>query len=121
MPRLKLTRKAQQQVIGGIRTGADLALCAKALGISASTISKLVARDPRFADEVREAREFANDVVEKRLFDRTKISDTACIFWLKNRRPQNWRDRSALELTGRDGGPILTSTAKEALRAKLLR
>lgn len=31
---------------------------------------------------------------------------TACIFWLKNRRPDLWRDR--VEHTGRDGGPIET-------------
>lgn len=29
---------------------------------------------------------------------------TACIFWLKNRRPDLWRDR--VEHTGRDGGPM---------------
>ena len=31
---------------------------------------------------------------------------TAAIFWLKNRRPDLWRDR--VEHTGRDGGPIET-------------
>lgn len=29
---------------------------------------------------------------------------TACIFWLKNRRPKEWRDRQ--EHTGSDGGPL---------------
>jgi hypothetical protein len=29
---------------------------------------------------------------------------TAMIFWLKNRRPKEWRDRT--EYTGADGGPI---------------
>lgn len=31
---------------------------------------------------------------------------TAAIFWLKNRRPAEWRDRAALELSGPDGGPV---------------
>lgn len=31
---------------------------------------------------------------------------SACIFWLKNRRPDVWRDRH--ELTGKNGGPIET-------------
>lgn len=31
---------------------------------------------------------------------------TAAIFWLKNRRRDEWRDRSTTELTGPDGGPI---------------
>lgn len=29
---------------------------------------------------------------------------TACIFWLKNRQKENWRDRH--EVTGDDGGPL---------------
>lgn len=29
---------------------------------------------------------------------------TACIFWLKNRKPQEWRDR--VEHSGADGGPV---------------
>jgi hypothetical protein len=31
---------------------------------------------------------------------------TAGIFWLKNRHPGRWRDIKAIELTGKDGGPI---------------
>lgn len=34
---------------------------------------------------------------------------TAAIFWLKNRLPQKWRDSHALELGGKDGGPIQVS------------
>ena len=31
---------------------------------------------------------------------------TAAIFWLKNRRPAEWRDKRDHELTGPDGGPM---------------
>ena len=31
---------------------------------------------------------------------------TACIFWLKNRRSDLWRDRSIHELTGKDGAEL---------------
>lgn len=44
-------------------------------------------------------------------------SDTACIFWLKNRRPDLWRDVNRTELTGRDGGPIETVTDQDRARA----
>lgn len=36
---------------------------------------------------------------------------TAAIFWLKNRRPQEWREKVQAELTGKDGGPIETAVA----------
>lgn len=35
---------------------------------------------------------------------------TACIFWLKNRKPQDWRDRK--EVTGADGGPLTVQVVK---------
>jgi transposase len=31
---------------------------------------------------------------------------TAAIFWLKNRKPAEWRDKQEFEHTGKDGGPI---------------
>ena len=42
---------------------------------------------------------------------------TAAIFWLKNRRPDLWRDKHSVEHAGPEGGPI-TMTAIEADEAK---
>ena len=33
----------------------------------------------------------------------------ACIFWLKNRQPERWRDKHDHEHTGADGGPVQVS------------
>ncbi len=41
---------------------------------------------------------------------------TAGIFWLKNRKPEDWRDR--VEHTGKDGGPIAVSDVSEAEYAR---
>ncbi len=38
---------------------------------------------------------------------------TAAIFWMKNRRPDQWRETKAVELTGKDGGPVQTTTKVE--------
>lgn len=38
---------------------------------------------------------------------------TACIFWLKNRQPEAWRDR--LEHTGKDGKPLRPPTNEDVL------
>lgn len=35
---------------------------------------------------------------------------TAMIFWLKNRKPEEWRDSRNIEHTGKDGGAIQTET-----------
>lgn len=39
---------------------------------------------------------------------------TACIFWLKNRRTKDWRDRH--ELTGADGAPFVVNIIDPTIR-----
>lgn len=38
---------------------------------------------------------------------------TAAIFWLKNRQPKKWRDRSQTEISGIDGGPLRFAAVDE--------
>lgn len=38
---------------------------------------------------------------------------TAAIFWLKNRRPQEWRDKREHEIAGKGGGPIIVKLPEE--------
>lgn len=45
----------------------------------------------------------------------------AAKLWLTNRQPTKWRDKQAVEVSGKDGGPIQTEdvSAADVLRAKL--
>jgi len=45
-------------------------------------------------------------VVTKRVVKHQVPDTTAQIFWLKNRKPNEWRDKQQTELTGKDGGAI---------------
>ncbi len=36
----------------------------------------------------------------------TPPDTTACMFWLTNREKEHWRNKTAQEVTGKDGGPI---------------
>jgi hypothetical protein len=59
---------------------------------------------------------YEHDEVDIRVVDHTIIQTpirkfyppdtTAAIFWLKNRKPEKWREMKAIELTGSDGGPV---------------
>ena len=56
-----------------------------------------------------ERKEFVSTSGQKRfeITHKTVPPDTtAQIFWLKNRRPDEWRDKQQQEITGKDGGPI---------------
>ena len=89
-------------------------------GVSRSTLNEWKKKHPKFSDALKEGREDPDDQVEHSLFqravgyeytetktvtdndglervevmDKQKAPDvTAQIFWLKNRRPDKWRDR----------------------------
>jgi hypothetical protein len=110
-------------------TDADLA---EFFDVSERTINRWQVRFPEFCRSLKVGKETADDRVERSLFhrangytyDAVKIfmpagakephyapyrehvppDTTACIFWLKNRRKEQWRDRQ--ELTGPDGKPV---------------
>ena len=98
--------------------------------VSIRTIHRWKYDHPEFAEALTIGKDIADNRVEMSLyhkavgytFDSEKIfhdkgeiirapckehvppSDTAAIFWLKNRR--GWRDKQDHELSGKDGGPV---------------
>ena len=103
-----------------------------AFGIAPATVGLWRRNHPEFALACQRGKEEADAVVAQSLFHRAKgyshpeevikVIDgeivkvdttkhyppdtTACIFWLKNRQRQNWRDVWAMEHTGKDGKPL---------------
>lgn len=100
--------------------------------VSERTLNNWKAEYPEFVQSLKAGKETADDRVERSLYhraigykhDAVKIfqvngaalevpyvehfppDTTAAIFWLKNRRPAEWRDKVQQELTGADGGPV---------------
>lgn len=108
------------------RAGLTDALIAKELGVSERTLYNWQKAHPEFAEALRAGKEDPDDKVEAALYKRalgyeyteekvtaehaviTKIERTtkqvvpdvtACIFWLKNRRPDTWKDRHDVGVT----------------------
>lgn len=110
---------------------------ADGIGIATSTFHNWRDAHPEFMDAVKRGKDSADDNVEKSLYNRAigyetteekalniggelvktnvKVNihpdPTSIIFWLKNRRPREWRDRK--EISGPEGGPIRLVTAKD--------
>lgn len=102
--------------------------------VARSTFYLWKATHKEFSDAIKTAKEVADDRVERSLYQRAsgyeqdavKIfmpagatapvyadyrerippDPTSMIFWLKNRRPDVWRDRQIQELTGPNGTPL---------------
>lgn len=126
--------------------GATNEQLAAAFDVTTTTIDNWISGIPEFLGAIKAGREEADAKVVKSLYQRAKgyshpdvhiaVSQgdvikteitkhyapdtTACIFWLKNRRPKEWRDKQDIEHTGRDGGPIEFSDIERSKRIAAL-
>jgi hypothetical protein len=110
-------------------------------GVAESTLNLWKVQHSEFSESLKVAKEQADQRVERSLYQRavgyshpdvhvsnfqgevtltplTKIyppETVACIFWLKNRKAAEWRDKVETELTGKGGGPIVISSTDAEL------
>jgi hypothetical protein len=111
--------------------------------VSERTIHRWKIEHQDFCHSLKTAKETADERVERSLyhraigysFDSVKIFNdkgvslevpfiehvppdtTAAIFWLKNRRPDQWREKTTQEVTGADGKPLIPEqTASDTAR-----
>ncbi len=102
---------------GGIDTG-----FAKFLGVTEKTLHNWKKKHPEFTESIKLGKLDPDSKVVSALYQSAiNGSNTAQIFWLKNRRPQDWREKQDIEITGKDGGAILTKTERSSRIDELLK
>lgn len=100
----------------------NVAKACQACGFVRWTVYNHRKKDPDFATEWDHAIECVYDQLEESLFERAMKNDTAAaIFLLKSGRPGKYAERRALEVTGKDGGPIQYRELTRGLRDDLSR
>ena len=78
---------------------------AESIGVNRTTLWRWQQVHPELCNALKDSKEVADTRVELSLYSKALNGDTtACIFWLKNRRQKEWRDRT--EHTGPHGGPV---------------
>ena len=92
------------------RKGFTDAEVAETLGVDESTITEWKQVHPEFSASLKDWKDEADHKVERSLYERAQgymIDDkfvppdtTACIFWLKNRKSKQWRDKTEQEHSG---------------------
>jgi hypothetical protein len=94
---------------GWARDGLTDEQIAENIGITAATLYEWKKRFSDISEALKKGKEVVDFEVENALFKNAINGDTtAQIFWLKNRRPDKWRDKQNIELSK----PI-DDTAKE--------
>lgn len=88
------------------RLGATDAEMADFFGVVESTLNEWKLLHPEFSESIKRGKIESDANVAHSLYSRAMGSadyppdTTACIFWLKNRRPSSWRDKTSTEHSG---------------------
>ena len=82
----------------------------------AEVASKLFHRATGYDHPEVDIKVVAGEIVQTPLVKHYAPDTTAAIFWLKNRRPDLWRDKVEQSHTGADGGPIRARIAIEHVK-----
>lgn len=102
---------------GGIDT--DFAIF---IGVTEKTIHNWKKKHPEFKESIKLGKLDPDSKIVSALYQSALDgSNTAQIFWLKNRRSKDWREKHDLEITGKDGGPIMTKKERSGRIEELLK
>lgn len=89
---------------GYARDGAKENQIAEALGISQNTLINMKSNYSEVSEALRKGKEIVDYAVENALLRKALSGDTTAImFWLKNRKPSQWRDIKEVNANLQDG------------------
>lgn len=104
------------RVIEFLSDGYSLTAFAGEIGVARSSIFKWALENDEFSDAVKVGQAKATlwwERANRTLAISGAGNATACVFGLKNRAPDDWRDMKATELSAPGGGPVETITRIE--------
>jgi len=82
---------------------------AAVLGISQETLINKKKDYSEFSEAIKNGKAKGIAKITNKLFDKASDGDnTAMIFYLKNRDPDNWEEVQKRQVTGAQGGPVKT-------------
>lgn len=100
--------------------GATDAQLADFFGVCVTTINNWKLKHPEFVESIRAGKEDADSKVAQSLYNTALDGNTtAQIFWLKNRRSKEWRDKQEINHQSEDGSMSPTEISDDELTARL--
>lgn len=95
-----LTDEGLTLIQGWAREGLTNEQIAHNMGISRETLNQWRKKYPAISDTLKKGKEVVDFEVENALLNKALSGDvTAQIFWLKNRKPKQWRDKPEQDLS----------------------
>jgi hypothetical protein len=89
--------------------------------IVSSTLYEWKKKYPDFSEALKKGKEVVDTEVENALYQKALAGDTtAMIFWLKNRRPDKWRDKQEISVGNTDDKPFMVDDKRAAAALEAL-
>lgn len=108
------TPETRERLLKAAAAGySSLAAIARAAGISEDTLLDWRKEDPSLDADLTAAREGALDKIEAAVLTKALEDAKLGLAVLKTRRPDGYDAARRVELTGKDGGPVLTAAAEK--------
>lgn len=102
-----LTEEGLIKIEGWARDGLSEEQISHNMGISRKTLSEWKNKYSDISDTLKRGKEVVDYEVENALLQSALDGNvTAQIFWLKNRKPAQWKDKQETEITGKDGDAL---------------
>lgn len=102
---------------GWARDGLTDEQIAKNCGINKATLYDWKNKFPDISEALKKGKEIVDYEVENALLNKARSGDTtAMIFWLKNRKPKNWRDKPLDYVPDEVEDDPLTTSIEEAIK-----
>ena len=111
----KLDDRKRQRVLGMIAMGSSRRQAAKMVGVHAATIGRAVARDPKFAEDMREAEMLGRNRPLRAMYDAVDKHWRAAAWMLERRCPEEFARRKPETYALRDVREIVDRLLEEVL------
>lgn len=117
----KYTPETVAKIVEAIKIGATYELAAGYAGISYETFNTWMKAKPQFSEQVKKAEGVAAMVWLAKIEKAASEGEWQAAAWkLERRYPRQYgRNVTQMELTGKDGGPIAVTEARDLLAARL--
>ena len=108
---VEITDEVCQKAESLAAQGLTMDQIASVLGMGERTLYEKQAKYPQISQAIKDGRSKGIATVSNALFTKAKAGDnTAMIFYLKNRDPDNWQEVQKRQFSGPEGGPIEIDT-----------
>jgi hypothetical protein len=97
-------------ILINVKSGMPIVHACELAGFSKSSVLEWIRTTAGAREEMDKAKADRDERLVRSLYAKAQDDPQLAKYWLERRRPDEWAQNSRIEVTGKDGGPIATTT-----------